>query len=215
MFNARTSMRALGPPLILRIPIFLPAVQGIMLVFDLTDEMSFTSIHTWIAQINEHAGVSVRKVLVGTKAHLVRDRKVSKAQGKAVAADYNFPYFEVSARDGLCASNPRTHAKGGGGSGCVVGCLRTHRCCGLCLLPSCTPPLRNPQAPTSRKPSSASPAWCFAPMRLRMPVTTMYLCLLHVRGAGGLAEAASRGQLKLRWHATGPMALGTRSHGTG
>ena len=48
--------------------------QGILLVYDITDRNTFQNIRTWMQQINQHADVSVNKILIGNKCDLHRRR---------------------------------------------------------------------------------------------------------------------------------------------
>ena len=54
--------------------------QGIILVYDITDGVSFASIRSWLAQIKQHADSKVNKILVGNKADL-EDQRVSSTSG--------------------------------------------------------------------------------------------------------------------------------------
>ena len=50
--------------------------MGILLVYDVTDEKSFSNIRNWIKSIEQHASESVDKSLIGNKCDLV-DKCVS------------------------------------------------------------------------------------------------------------------------------------------
>jgi Ras-related protein Rab-8A len=49
--------------------------MGILLVYDVTDDKSFTNIRNWINNIEQHASENVNKILIGNKCDLV-DKKV-------------------------------------------------------------------------------------------------------------------------------------------
>lgn len=51
-------------------------------------------------QIYDHSSPDVKKILVGNKCDLVDERKVSTDAGKKLAAQYNMPFLEVSAKNG-------------------------------------------------------------------------------------------------------------------
>ena len=72
--------------------------NGIVLVYDLTNEISFNKLNSWVKEINDNAG-NVEAILVGNKSDL-NDRKISKLQAKNYAKDKNFKYIEVSAKEG-------------------------------------------------------------------------------------------------------------------
>jgi small GTP-binding protein len=55
-------------------------VHGIMLVYDVTDEKSFTSIRTWMSQIDMHADDNVSKILIANKLDLERDKETPRVR---------------------------------------------------------------------------------------------------------------------------------------
>ncbi|KAK2087588.1 hypothetical protein P7K49_033495 [Saguinus oedipus] len=61
----------------------LPA-QGIMLVYDITNEKSFDNIRNWIRNIEEHASADVEKMILGNKCDVNDKRQVSKERGEKV-----------------------------------------------------------------------------------------------------------------------------------
>ena len=73
--------------------------QGILLVYDVTDRRSFESIRNWISQIQQHADVSVNKILVGNKCDIIEEKVVSTAEGKALADEYGIQFWEASAKN--------------------------------------------------------------------------------------------------------------------
>jgi small GTP-binding protein len=58
--------------------------QGIMLVYDVTKERTFTNVSKWLRNIEENAVDNVRIVLVGNKIDLENQREVSEKRGKKV-----------------------------------------------------------------------------------------------------------------------------------
>lgn len=75
--------------------------QGILLVYDVTDRQTFTSIRNWVAQIQMHADVNVNKILIGNKCDMNDQRAVTTAEGEALANEYNIHFFETSAKQDL------------------------------------------------------------------------------------------------------------------
>ena len=75
--------------------------QGIILVYDVTDRQTFTSIRNWIAQIQMHADVNVSKVLIGNKCDMVDQRAISQEEGESVAKEYGIKVFECSAKQNI------------------------------------------------------------------------------------------------------------------
>eukprot|EP00300_Choanocystis_sp_HF-7_P020434 c20590_g1_i1.p1 GENE.c20590_g1_i1~~c20590_g1_i1.p1 ORF type:complete len:130 (-),score=31.54 c20590_g1_i1:76-435(-) len=74
--------------------------MGIILVYDVTNESSFTNIRAWMQNIHTHASASVSKILVASKSDLDANRCVTTEQGKALAAEFGIPFFETSSKTG-------------------------------------------------------------------------------------------------------------------
>jgi Ras-related protein Rab-8A len=94
--------------------------MGILLVYDVTDEKSFTSasllqsctgmsliicpiygfvdIRTWHANIEQHASPGVNKILIGNKCDWDEKRAVSLDQGKQLADEFGLRFLETSAK---------------------------------------------------------------------------------------------------------------------
>jgi len=73
--------------------------MGILLVYDVTDDQTFTNIRGWMRNIDQHATESVNKILIGNKCDMVSDRKVDSAKGQAIADEYGIKFFETSAKE--------------------------------------------------------------------------------------------------------------------
>lgn len=71
--------------------------MGIMLVYDVTAEKSYTSVKTWMSKISENTNKNVKKVLVANKCDLQDERTVSKDRGESLAESLGISYVEVSA----------------------------------------------------------------------------------------------------------------------
>ena len=71
--------------------------DGILLVYDVTDETSFKNIKNWMKQIELNVPSNVSKILVGNKCDK-EDRKISFEDGEKVAEEYNMKFFETSAK---------------------------------------------------------------------------------------------------------------------
>ena len=78
--------------------------DGVLLVFDVSDETSFHQIHHWLKQIHLNAPESIVKLLVGNKNDLTPSstppRVISKSQALELAQNFNFEYIETSAQSG-------------------------------------------------------------------------------------------------------------------
>ena len=89
---------------------FYKGAQGIILVFDLTDKDSFTSIRVWLKNIFEKAGQSVVICLVGNKTDLYDQYKADETKkGKCVPqeevdrllSEHAFHYLRTSAKSNI------------------------------------------------------------------------------------------------------------------
>lgn len=71
--------------------------MGIMVVYDVTDEKSYTSVTKWMTKITEHADKNVDKILVANKCDLQDKRKVTRVRGESLADTLGISYVEMSA----------------------------------------------------------------------------------------------------------------------
>eukprot|EP00831_Metopus_contortus_P007236 TRINITY_DN12769_c0_g1_i4.p1 TRINITY_DN12769_c0_g1~~TRINITY_DN12769_c0_g1_i4.p1 ORF type:complete len:203 (+),score=15.09 TRINITY_DN12769_c0_g1_i4:169-777(+) len=78
---------------------FYKQAKGVLLVFDVTDRMSYENLHSWVNSIHEHADEKIIKYLIANKIDLTDERKVSTEEGQKMANSYNMKYFETSAKD--------------------------------------------------------------------------------------------------------------------
>jgi len=75
--------------------------MGIILVYDVTSEYSFSSITNWLETIVQNESKNVCKLLVGNKIDCEEDYKViSTEKGKERADDTGLQFFETSAKTG-------------------------------------------------------------------------------------------------------------------
>ena len=102
--------------------------MGILLVYDVTDERSFNSMHTctrrsapflswhcqwltrglctidirtWFSNVEQHATEGVNKILIGNKCDWEEKRVISIEQGQALADELGVPFMEVSAKSNI------------------------------------------------------------------------------------------------------------------
>jgi len=75
--------------------------MGILLVYDVTDEKSFSNIRNWIRNIEQHATDNVNKMLVGNKCDMADKRVVEPERGKALADEYSIKFMETSAKSSI------------------------------------------------------------------------------------------------------------------
>ncbi|CAR21131.1 Ras-related protein SEC4 [Lachancea thermotolerans] len=72
--------------------------MGIILVYDVTDERTFSNIKQWFSTVNQHANDEAQLLLVGNKSDM-DTRAVSTDQGEALAKELGIPFVEASAKD--------------------------------------------------------------------------------------------------------------------
>jgi len=79
-------------------PIYYRKVDGVVLVFDITDQNSFESVDFWMKNLADHASEDIKIILVGNKIDLDEKRVVTEETAKGEADKYNVKYFEASAK---------------------------------------------------------------------------------------------------------------------
>ena len=72
--------------------------NGILLVYDITDEETFNNIPNWLEEVKKHAGPNTVKYLVGNTVDLEDQRKISAEQGKKLAESHGMSFMETSAK---------------------------------------------------------------------------------------------------------------------
>ncbi|CAO3623347.1 unnamed protein product [Mucor hiemalis] len=72
--------------------------MGILLVYDVTDEESFSNVRNWFSNIEQHASEGVNKILIGNKCDVEDKRAISKEQGETLANELNIRFMETSAK---------------------------------------------------------------------------------------------------------------------
>ena len=76
--------------------------NGIILIYDVTNLQTFENVKNWITQIREEANKNVVIFLAGNKADLPEEsRAVQKEDGQKMAEEYNIPFQETSAKNGV------------------------------------------------------------------------------------------------------------------
>lgn len=78
---------------------FFSNVDGVFLVYDVTNEESFNSINYWLKTINQKTKENVKKILVGNKIDL--DRVISELEASSFASQNKIPYYETSAKGNI------------------------------------------------------------------------------------------------------------------
>ena len=71
-----------------------------LIVYDITDEVTFTNAEKWISDCKDNAPNSALLVLIGNKSDLEEKRVISKDKGKNLAEENDMIFFETSALNG-------------------------------------------------------------------------------------------------------------------
>uniref|UniRef100_A0A8C1GIE1 Calcium release activated channel regulator 2B n=1 Tax=Cyprinus carpio TaxID=7962 RepID=A0A8C1GIE1_CYPCA len=85
--------------------------DGIIAMYDLTHEASFTAVCHWLDQVQENMAEGACLMLLGNKTDLVTAdrREVTRAQGRRLAEQYQAAFYECSAKSGQQVEEAMTH----------------------------------------------------------------------------------------------------------
>ena len=75
--------------------------HGIILIYDVTNQLTFENVTNWINQIKEEASDKVTIFLVGNKIDDEKNRKVETEEGEKLAKDFQLKFYETSAKTGI------------------------------------------------------------------------------------------------------------------
>ena len=73
-------------------------VNGVLVVYDITDRDSFDNLNSWLIEIEKNANKNVYKLLIGNKCDLEDKRKVTYQEGKDFATSNGMQFIETSAK---------------------------------------------------------------------------------------------------------------------
>lgn len=73
--------------------------HGIIVVYDVTDNDTFTNVKQWLGEIDRYASEGVNKLLVGNKSDLTGKKVVEYSVAKEFADQLNIPFLETSAKN--------------------------------------------------------------------------------------------------------------------
>ena len=77
-------------------------IQGILLMYDITEKKSFDHVNVWLNMIKDfQGGKTVPIVLLGNKIDLKNERKISNEEGEEKAKELNLKFYEISAKDNI------------------------------------------------------------------------------------------------------------------
>eukprot|EP01090_Pellita_catalonica_P015537 TRINITY_DN4234_c0_g1_i2.p1 TRINITY_DN4234_c0_g1~~TRINITY_DN4234_c0_g1_i2.p1 ORF type:complete len:204 (-),score=40.41 TRINITY_DN4234_c0_g1_i2:110-721(-) len=74
--------------------------HGIIVVYDITDKVTFNNAKMWLSEIDRYACGSVTKLLVGNKSDKEDQRDVTPSDGQEFASQYGMLFSEASAKGG-------------------------------------------------------------------------------------------------------------------
>jgi len=72
--------------------------HGIIVVYDVTDNETFTNVKQWLQEIDRYASEGVNKLLVGNKSDLTSKKVVEYTVAKEFADQLSIPFLETSAK---------------------------------------------------------------------------------------------------------------------
>lgn len=75
--------------------------DGIVLVYDITEQDSFVHVDEWLAEVNRYATENTVKILVGNKSEKDSDRAVDAEDARRKAEDLGISFIETSAKEAI------------------------------------------------------------------------------------------------------------------
>ena len=82
-------------------PNIIKKANGIIIMYDITDILSFDSIREIIESINEEKGKDFPMILIGNKIDLEIERLIKKEEAEELAEKYGMEFFEISNKEGI------------------------------------------------------------------------------------------------------------------
>ena len=70
-----------------------------MLVYDVTDELSFESLTMWMGMVKENADENTEIILLGNKSDMLNNIAVSQEKVEKFCSEHNIKYYKVSAKE--------------------------------------------------------------------------------------------------------------------
>ncbi|XP_028908885.1 ras-related protein Rab-3D isoform X2 [Ornithorhynchus anatinus] len=75
--------------------------MGFLLMYDISNQESFSAVQDWATQIKTYSWDNAQVILIGNKCDLEDERVVPTEDGKRLADDLGFEFFEASAKDNI------------------------------------------------------------------------------------------------------------------
>ncbi|KAG7214917.1 hypothetical protein INR49_005192, partial [Caranx melampygus] len=79
---------------------FFRKADGVIVMYDITAEQSFTAVRQWLTSVKEGAGEDIPIMLLGNKTDKELERQIQKGVGERLAKDYQMTFYECSACSG-------------------------------------------------------------------------------------------------------------------
>ncbi|KAM4733445.1 EF-hand calcium-binding domain-containing protein 4B [Anableps anableps] len=79
---------------------FFRKADGVIVMYDVTAEQSFTAVRQWLTSVKEGTGGEIPIMLLGNKTDKETEREVQKEVGERLAKDCQMTFFECSACSG-------------------------------------------------------------------------------------------------------------------
>ncbi|CAL8358121.1 unnamed protein product [Lota lota] len=79
---------------------FFRKVDGVVVMYDITSELSFTGVRQWLTSVQEDAEEEIPIMILGNKTDKESEREVQAAVGETLAKDSQFIFYECSACTG-------------------------------------------------------------------------------------------------------------------
>ena len=75
--------------------------QGFIIIYDITRRKTFNEVRKFIETVKDETSKDALIIIVGAKLDLEDKREVSKEEGIKFAKEFNYPFFEFSAKDNI------------------------------------------------------------------------------------------------------------------
>ena len=79
--------------------------DGIILIYDVTDESSFKAVPDWVQSAREKKGENYPMIILGNKIDLEDERKVKTEDGEELAQKYGLDFYEISNKENVNIEN--------------------------------------------------------------------------------------------------------------
>ena len=73
--------------------------DGFIIVYDVTNQESFSNVKTWLKEIDQYGGTNISKLLVGNKCDLVNKKVVNSTTAEEFADQLQIPFLETSCKN--------------------------------------------------------------------------------------------------------------------